>query len=135
MVERSREWRQQTRNDKTREYFYGTGDTFSPASQVISFDDVIIYRVGGGPVAPATALPVGQKSRVDPVRLTAEHPSTELVPATDIHRSLKLLIGLQVHSILAVSHAQTPDDILATNIAGFVHVYVGANFFVLFSEM
>jgi len=78
-VERSREWRQQTRNDKTREYFYGNGDTFSPASQVISFDDVVIYRVGGGPVAPATALPIGQKSRVDPVRLTSEHPSSELV--------------------------------------------------------
>lgn len=60
-----------------------------------------------GPAAPSSALPVGQKSMVDPLRLMSIMPSQDLV-----------------HSVLAVIHAQSADDILTGNVAGFVQVYV-----------
>lgn len=35
----------------------------SPASQTARFEDLQVYRVGGGPRAPSSALPIGEKHR------------------------------------------------------------------------
>ncbi len=32
----------------------------SPASQTARFEDLQVYRVGGGPRAPSSALPIGE---------------------------------------------------------------------------
>jgi hypothetical protein len=49
---------------------------------------------------------LGAEPTVDPIRLVEQFPSTELL-----------------HSVLGVSHAQSVDKLLETNIAGFVYVY------------
>ena len=44
---------------RVREYFYGVRGDLSPASQTARLDDLRIYRIGGGPRAPTSALPLG----------------------------------------------------------------------------
>jgi polyribonucleotide 5'-hydroxyl-kinase len=80
---------------RIKEYFYGLGGDLCPHSKMLNFSDVSIYRVGGSPQAPLSALPIGAESQQDPVRLM------EIFPSSDI-----------VHSILAVSHAKSPYQIL-----------------------
>ena len=60
---------------------------------------------GGGPRAPNSALPIGAVSVADPLRLANLPASTELI-----------------QSLLAVSHAASPDLILSSNVAGFILV-------------
>jgi len=90
---------------KIRDYFYGIGGDLCPHSTVINIRDITIYKVGGGPQAPLSALPIGSESTVDPIRLV------EIVPSGDI-----------LHSILGVSHAKVPEQILHSNLAGFLYV-------------
>ena len=51
--------RKQARMQRVREYFYGVRGDLSPHSQTIRLDDLRIYRIGGGPRAPTSALPIG----------------------------------------------------------------------------
>jgi polyribonucleotide 5'-hydroxyl-kinase len=48
VVERSREWRRVTRESRVREYFYGATGDLSPHQKVLNFDEVQIFRIGGG---------------------------------------------------------------------------------------
>jgi polyribonucleotide 5'-hydroxyl-kinase len=105
VVTRDPAYRRKTRMNRIREYFYGLSGDLCPHSTVVDFKDVVIYKVGGGPQAPQSALPIGAQSTVDPVRLV------EIIPSSEI-----------VHSVLGVSHAKTPDQILTTNLAGFLYV-------------
>ncbi|GJW42568.1 protein CLP1 [Tanacetum coccineum] len=41
------------------EYFYGLSNDLSPNSSIANFSDLAIYKIGGGPQAPASALPIG----------------------------------------------------------------------------
>jgi len=67
-----------------------------------------------GARAPSSALPRGKSNLIDSLK-------PKLIPInTDA-----------THNVLAVSFAQTPEDILKENIAGFVHVYA-FNAFCLF---
>ena len=67
VVERSPEFRRKSRDNKIKEYFYGTpGAELQPHSQTLPFGQVSIFKVGGGPRAPTTALPIGQQSSSDP---------------------------------------------------------------------
>lgn len=79
-----------------QEYFYGPSNDFSPHSNVVNFSDLIIYRIGGGPQAPRSALPIGAEPAADPTRL---------VPVT-INRDL-------LHLVLAVSYAKEQDEIVS----------------------
>ena len=90
---------------RIREYFYGISKDLNPHTAVLDFKDITIYRVGGGPQAPQSALPIGSQSTVDPVRLV------EVMPSSDI-----------LHSVLGVSHSRTADALLHTNIAGYLYV-------------
>lgn len=60
---------------------------------------------GQGYRAPSSALPLGANSKADPLKLAPVSIATDLV-----------------HALLAVSYAQTPDQLLASNVAGFVLV-------------
>ncbi|GLC38630.1 hypothetical protein PLESTB_000454200 [Pleodorina starrii] len=105
-VKREGDERRSAREQRVREYFYGTPRTpLQPATQTIRAADLAVYRIGSGPRAPNTALPLGAVSLADPLRLQNLPPSLE-----------------QLQCLLAVSHASTPDQILNANVAGFVLV-------------
>lgn len=59
VVERSPGVRKQARTRRVREYFYGARGDLSPHSQTVSFESLRFFRIGGGPRAPSSALPLG----------------------------------------------------------------------------
>lgn len=79
-----------------QEYFYGLNSDLSPHSNVASFSDFFVFRIGGGPQAPRSALPIGAEPSADPTRL---------VPV-NINRDL-------LHLVLAVSYAKEQDQIIS----------------------
>ncbi|EEF45009.1 cleavage/polyadenylation factor ia subunit clp1p, putative [Ricinus communis] len=105
VVSRSSKVRQKSRSYRIREYFYGISNDLSPHSNVANFSDLSVYRIGGGPQAPRSALPIGADPVADPLR----------VAAVNIDRDL-------LHVVLAVSYAQDPDKIVSSNVAGFIYI-------------
>ena len=90
---------------RVEEYFYGPHRTLVPASQTVKLEDVEIYRVGGAPRAPSSALPIGAASVADPLKLVRVTNPQELL-----------------YAVLAVSHAPSADLLLSASVAGFVYV-------------
>ncbi|KAI3850352.1 hypothetical protein MKW92_004582 [Papaver armeniacum] len=105
VVSRNAKVRQKARGFRIREYFYGLTNDLSPHSNVANFSDLHVYKVGGGPQAPRSALPIGAEPTADPTRL---------VPV-NINRDL-------LHVVLAVSYAKEPSEIISSNVAGFIYV-------------
>ncbi|KAJ8459832.1 hypothetical protein OPV22_032758 [Ensete ventricosum] len=105
VVLRNQRVRQKTRSLRIREYFYGLANDLSPHSNIVNFTDISVYRIGGGPQAPRSALPIGAEPVADPTR----------VVAVNVNRDL-------LHLILAVSYAKEPDQIISSNVAGFIYV-------------
>lgn len=68
----------------------------SPHSNIANFSDLSIYRIGGGPQAPRSALPIGAEPAADPTRLVL----------VNINRDL-------LHLVLAVSYAKEPEQIVS----------------------
>ncbi|KAJ6371403.1 hypothetical protein OIU77_001833 [Salix suchowensis] len=83
VVSRSSKFRQKSRSYRIREYFYGIANDLSPHSNIANFSDLFVYRIGGGPQAPRSALPIGAEP---------------------------------------FSYAQEPDQIVSSNVAGFIYV-------------
>lgn len=79
-----------------QEYFYGLTNDLSPHSNVASFSDLTVFRVGGGPQAPRSALPIGAEPAADPTRLVQ----------VKIDRDL-------LHLVLAVSYAKESNEIIS----------------------
>lgn len=105
VVPRSIEYRKKSRTQKMREYFYGVNGDLCPHSMSLGFNDIHIYRVGGGPKAPTSALPIGATSAQDPLRLN------------------KLTYGPDLqNSIVAISHAKDVNEVISSNVAGFIYV-------------
>ncbi|XP_068335410.1 protein CLP1 homolog isoform X1 [Pyrus communis] len=105
VVSRNAKFRQKSRSHRIREYFYGLANDLSPHSNIANFSDFSVCRIGGGPQAPRSALPIGAEPAADPTRLAP----------VNINRDL-------LHTILAVSFAKEPDQIISSNVAGFVFV-------------
>ncbi|XP_050224930.1 protein CLP1 homolog [Mercurialis annua] len=105
VVSRSSKVRQRTRSYRIREYFYGISNDLSPHSNSANFSDLSVYRIGGGPQAPRSALPIGADPVANPLRVTA----------VNIDRDL-------LHVVLAISYAQESDEIVSSNVAGFIYV-------------
>ncbi|CAN6470358.1 unnamed protein product [Victoria cruziana] len=105
VVSRNAKFRQRSRNYRIREYFYGLSNDFSPHSNVVSFNDVTIFRLGGGPQAPRSALPVGAEPLADPTRLSPASVSLDML-----------------HQILGVSYAKESDQVISSNVAGFIYI-------------
>ncbi|KAG6509248.1 hypothetical protein ZIOFF_034640 [Zingiber officinale] len=97
IVMRNQKVRQKARSLKIREYFYGPINDLSPHSNIVNFSDISVYRIGGGPQAPRSALPIGAEPVADPTR----------VVAININRDL-------LHLVLAVSYAKEPDQIISS---------------------
>ncbi|KFD64319.1 hypothetical protein M514_09924 [Trichuris suis] len=104
--ERSTEARKALRRSRVHEYFYGTAQQpFFPHSFDISFSEVLIFKIGA-PILPDSCMPLGMK---------AEDTSTKIVSVTPGPQLL--------HHMLAVTHCESADDdILGTNVAGFICV-------------
>ncbi|KAK4736783.1 hypothetical protein R3W88_000480 [Solanum pinnatisectum] len=105
VVSRNAKVRQKARSYRIREYFYGPSNDLSPHSNVVNFSDLFIYRIGGGPQAPRSALPIGAEPAADPTRLVPVSISRDLL-----------------HLVLAVSYAKEQDQIISSNVAGFIYV-------------
>ncbi|CAA6672592.1 unnamed protein product [Spirodela intermedia] len=105
VVPRNTKFRQRARSARIREYFYGLSNDLSPHSSIASFSDFSIFRIGGGPQAPRSALPIGAEPAADPTRLVPININADLL-----------------HSILAVSYAKETDQIISSNVAGFIFV-------------
>jgi polyribonucleotide 5'-hydroxyl-kinase len=107
VVARPPEARRAARSTRTREYFYGpsAGPALCPHAVSCRFDELQLFRVGGGPRAPSSALPLGAQPAASPLRCAPVVPSLELL-----------------HSVLAVSHAESVAELLSANMAGFIHV-------------
>ncbi|RLN07464.1 hypothetical protein C2845_PM11G01370 [Panicum miliaceum] len=105
VVLRNSKYRQKTRSFRIKEYFYGIANDLAPHSNIVNFNDVSVYRIGGGHQAPRSALPIGAEPVADPTRLVAVNISTDMI-----------------HTVLAISYAKEPDEIISSNVAGFIHV-------------
>ncbi|KAM1460728.1 hypothetical protein TB2_045001 [Malus domestica] len=105
VVSRNAKFRQKSRSHRIREYFYGLANDLSPHSNIANFSEFSVFRIGGGPQAPRSALPIGAEPAADPTRLAP----------VNINRDL-------LHTVLAVSLAKEPDQIISSNVAGFVFV-------------
>ncbi|VDP34820.1 unnamed protein product [Soboliphyme baturini] len=104
--ERSRALRIVGRRSKICSYFYGgTRQVYFPHSFQVRFDEVCIYKIGA-PALPDSCMPLGMK---------AEDTRTKLVP---IQPNAQMQ-----HHLLALSLCESADDdILRTNVAGFLCV-------------
>ncbi|KAK8942083.1 hypothetical protein KSP40_PGU000608 [Platanthera guangdongensis] len=88
-----------------QEYYNGIKNNLSPYSFSVNFGDINVYRIGGGPQAPPSALPIGAEPASDPTRVVVINIMPDLI-----------------HAILAISFAKELDQIISSNIAGFVFV-------------
>jgi polyribonucleotide 5'-hydroxyl-kinase len=105
VVERSPAFRRASRDAAIRAYFYGADGDLRPSSTPVDFGKVSVFKIGSGPRAPSSALPIGQKTSADPLRVSTVAPSMGLLNA-----------------VLAVSHGKTQTEILNQNVAGFIFV-------------
>lgn len=105
VVGKNKNLRIEARNARIRNYFYGKRTPFYPHSFDVKFSDIQIYKVGA-PALPDSCMPLGMK---------ADNNKTKLLP---IQPTLNML-----HHILAITfHESMDDDVLKSNIMGFVCV-------------
>ncbi|XP_052861487.1 protein CLP1 homolog [Anopheles cruzii] len=105
VVERTRSQRTESRDQRIREYFYGSKMPLFPHSFDVKFGDIKIFKVGSPPL-PDSCLPLGMKAEDNYTKLVAVLPGPQLL-----------------HHILAVSFAENTDEnVIQTNVAGFICV-------------
>lgn len=105
VVERSKDFRRECRDDRIREYFYGFRGCFYPHAFDVKFSDVKIYKVGA-PTIPDSCLPLGMSQEDNQLKLVPVTPGRDMV-----------------HHLLSVSMADSADDnISETSVAGFIVV-------------
>ncbi|KAJ4700906.1 Protein CLP1-like [Melia azedarach] len=105
VVSRNSKVRQKTRSFRIREYFYGLTNDLSPHANVANISDLHVYRIGGGPQAPRSALPIGADPVANPLRIVPVNIDKDLL-----------------HLVLAISYAKEADQIISSNVAGFIYV-------------
>ncbi|EFX89485.1 protein CLP1 homolog [Daphnia pulex] len=105
VVERSRQARVESRDQKIREYFYGSAAQFYPHSFEVRFSDVKIFKIGA-PALPDSLMPLGMKAEDQLTKLVTVQPSQQLL-----------------HHLISISMAESgEDDIIQTNVTGFICV-------------
>eukprot|EP00249_Psilotum_nudum_P015885 c25571_g1_i1 orf=629-1477(+) len=105
VVARSPKYRQQMRNSRIKEYFYGLNNELSPHATYVNFSDLRVFRIGDSAEDFRSSSPIAAESAAD---------STCIVPITISHDL--------VHAVLAVSYAKDPEHLLQSNVAGFIYV-------------
>ncbi|KAJ6641427.1 Protein CLP1 like [Pseudolycoriella hygida] len=104
VVERPKQLRMESRDNRIREYFYGLRSPLYPHSFDIKWCDVQIYKIGA-PALPDSCMPLGMKTEDNMTKLVTIQPSVALL-----------------HHILAVLAEGSLDDIIRTNVLGFICV-------------
>lgn len=105
VVERSRETRQESRDNRIREYFYGSKSPLYPHSFDVKWSDMKVYKVGA-PALPDSCMPLGMKAEDNMTKLV------QVVPGMNL-----------LHHVLAVSFAESvEEDVITSNVAGFICV-------------
>ncbi|MGH0164892.1 UNVERIFIED_CONTAM: hypothetical protein FKN15_047971 [Acipenser sinensis] len=106
VVERSKDYRRESRDEKVREYFYGFRGGFYPHAFDVRFSDVRIYKIGA-PTIPDSCLPLGMSQEDNQLKLVPVTPGRDLV-----------------HHLLSVSAAEggAGDPVIESSVAGFVVV-------------
>jgi len=147
VVELDQSYRERIHAHQLRTYFYGTptylpkgmkesdlgsegavvDTTLAPYSSVVSFDDLVIYRIGGETMAPSSALPIGSTpiiSETKPVKIDPSQPGSGL-----LNTLLAILTPIPEKTTLPAAigseskkPSPTDEEILARDVAGFVLV-------------
>jgi polyribonucleotide 5'-hydroxyl-kinase len=106
VVERSKSVRSEARDQRIREYFYGTPkNSMYPHSFDVKWSEIKIYKIGA-PALPDSCLPLGMKAEDHLTKLVAVTPNPGIL-----------------HHLLAVSFSEGDDDeIISSHMAGFVCV-------------
>lgn len=105
VVERSRNLRIESRDQRVREYFYGNRLPLYPHSYDVKWSEIKIFKIGA-PSLPNSCMPLGMKAEDNKTKLVAVTPTPTLL-----------------HHILAISFADSvEDDIIQTNVVGFICV-------------
>lgn len=107
VVERTQEQRMEARDGRIKEYFYGPQGSLFPHCFDVKFSDLKdrIYKIGA-PTLPDSCMPLGMKSEDNQTKLVAVNPSP---------RDL-------LNHILSVSFATNSEDLIVSNVAGFICV-------------
>ncbi|XP_043471503.1 protein CLP1 homolog [Leptopilina heterotoma] len=105
VVERGQSQRAETRDAAVREYFYGLRTPLYPHSLEIKFSEARLYKIGA-PILPTSCMPLGMTADENMTKLVAVSPGPNLL-----------------HHLLSISFANSnEDDVIQTNVAGFVCV-------------
>jgi len=107
VVSRNKEQRAESRDARIKSYFYGPRNNLFPHSFEVNFSDIKdkLFKIGA-PELPASCLPLGMKITDNKTKLMAVNPN----PRDLLNR------------ILAVSFTTAVEDVIMTNVAGFVVV-------------
>lgn len=92
------------RENKIREYFYGSKNNINPHVSTVEFNDIKIYKIGA-PQIPDNCLPAG---------VILKNQYNKIVPIAP-NASL-------IHHVLSVSSSNDPEQLLTKNLLGFVVV-------------
>lgn len=103
--QRSSGVRRQARANRIKQYFYGPDNSLAPHASQLLASDIVLLRVGGGPQAPSSALPIGAQRRVDPAQYEEVAPDASMT-----------------NSIAAVVLASEREQVDDANVAGFVFI-------------
>lgn len=105
VVERSTQIRAESRDQRIREYFYGSRSPLYPHSIDVKWADMKLYKIGA-PALPDSCMPLGMKATDNMTKLWPIQPGPSIL-----------------HHILALSFAETSEqDVLKKNVIGFVCV-------------
>jgi len=107
VVSRSIDQRTELRDLRVKQYFYGPSGNLFPHSFDVPFSDIKdkIYKIGA-PELPDSCLPLGMKVADNKTKLVSVNPN-----ARDL-----------LNHVLAVSFTSVTDDVIITNVAGFIVV-------------
>lgn len=107
VVCRNSEQRSDSRDLRVKQYFYGPNSNLFPHSFDVNFSDIKdkIFKIGA-PELPDSCLPLGHKTGDNKTKLVSVNPS----PKDLLNR------------VLAISFTSTTEDVIITNVAGFVVV-------------
>ena len=107
VVSRNREQRSESRDNRIKQYFYGPHNNLFPHSFEVSFSEIKgkLFKIGA-PELPDSCIPLGISIADNKTKLVAVNPN----PRDLLNR------------VLGVSYTSATEDVIITNLAGFVVV-------------
>lgn len=104
VVERSSKNRAESRVEQIRQYFYGIAMPLFPHNFEVNFSEVKLYKIGA-PELPTSMLPLGMSNQDCRTKVLPVDPGTQVL-----------------HRVLSISSANPDEDLVTSNIIGFIVV-------------